>query len=378
MAKNIVICLDGTGNLFGKENTNVVTLFRVLKRNTTQVCYYDPGVGTLGDPRYTSSIANKLYKALGKAFGLGLIDNVIQAYHFLMENYQNGDRVYLFGFSRGAYTARVLAGLIHSVGLLESGSSNLIPYALNLYRSKPVDFEILAQFKATYGRNIHIDFLGLWDSVSTFGWIYNPVFLPFTTNNPSVKVVRHALAIDEKRAFFQPMMWGKEHQDKQDIKEVWFAGVHSDVGGGYPECESGLAKLSLQWMLREATAKGEAPPESLLKYPLRIEPKKVDRYVLGKGKDIKKENKYIGPDALAMQHESLKDAWIYVQGIPRSVWSVENKKEELRKAPEFRAINPGACLHESVLLRVDEGEYKPPSLKGLSSERLREIFTIEC
>lgn len=371
MAKNIVICLDGTGNKFGEENTNIVKLFRVLKRNTTQICYYDPGVGTLGDPKYKSSIAKTLYKGLGQAFGLGLIENMVQAYSFLMENYQNGDRVYIFGFSRGAYTARVLAGFIHSIGLLDSGCNNLIPYALTLYRAKKTDFALMARFKKTYGRNININFLGLWDSVSTFGWIYSPVFLPFTTNNPSVEVIRHALAIDEKRAFFQPMLWGRKHQDKQDIKEVWFAGVHSDIGGGYPECESGLAKVTLQWMINEA--KGNTQNLTVNKYPLKIEAKEYDRYVMGKGSDAK----YIAPNPLAEQHESLQGAWRWVQNIPRSVWSVKEEREVLRTAPDYREIAPDSTLHSSVLERIEETNYKPAALQGMKSEQLQQVFKIE-
>jgi uncharacterized protein (DUF2235 family) len=291
--KNVVICLDGTGDQFKQHNTNVVKLFRVLERDPKrQVAYYDPGVGTLADPSYKTPIAKEINKVLGLGFGLGLGRNIEKAYAYLMEQVAENDRIFIFGFSRGAYTARALAGFIHSVGLMERGCENLIPYAMALYRARKVDFEILNKFKSTYGRSVQIHFLGLWDSVSTVGWIYDPVFLPYTTNNKSVLAVRHALAIDERRAFFRQLHWGSDNQD-QDMKEVWFAGVHADIGGGYPEAESGLAKISLRWMIEEAGSR---------KFGLKIDETKYNRYVLG----IDSHNKYIGPDEYADAHVSLK------------------------------------------------------------------------
>ena len=120
--KNVVICLDGTGNQFKEANSNVVKLFRVLQRDPrVQVAYYDPGVGTLADPDYKTPVAKKLNKAFGLAFGRGLTRNLEEAYAYLMDQYEADDRIFLFGFSRGAYTARALAGFIHSCGLLEKG-----------------------------------------------------------------------------------------------------------------------------------------------------------------------------------------------------------------------------------------------------------------
>ncbi|HED17756.1 MAG TPA: DUF2235 domain-containing protein [Gammaproteobacteria bacterium] len=106
-------------------------------------------------------------------------------------------------------------------------------------------------FKRTFSRECPVHFLGLWDTVKSIGWIYDPVNLPYTMNNPSVGVVRHAISIDERRALFRSNLWGAG-TDEQDVLQVWFAGVHSDVGGGYPENESGLAKIAMQWMVEEA------------------------------------------------------------------------------------------------------------------------------
>ena len=117
-----------------------------FERSPKQVAYYDAGVGTLADPRLKTPVAKRINKYLGMAFGRGLIRNVTEAYSYLMEYYEPGDHLFLFGFSRGAYTARVLAGLIHGCGLLEKGCQNLIPYALKLYTSEKPDFAVLASF----------------------------------------------------------------------------------------------------------------------------------------------------------------------------------------------------------------------------------------
>jgi uncharacterized protein (DUF2235 family) len=371
--KNIVICLDGTGNQFRQENTNVVKLYQVLLRDPqTQVAFYDPGVGTLADPSYKTPLGKQINKALGLGFGVGLLGNVAQAYTYLMEQYEEHDRVFIFGFSRGAYTARVLAGLIRAVGLLERGCENLIPYALALYKARKIDFAILAKFKSTYGRKLSIHFLGLWDSVSTFGWIYDPVFLPYTSRNSSVQAVRHALAIDERRAFFQPLHWrGKdEHGDKQthsqaqDLKEVWFAGVHADVGGGYPEAESGLAKIALRWMIEEARSD---------QFGLLIDETKYDRYV--PSNDDKKP--FVSPNPTAMAHESLTGPWWLVQYLPQRVWVQAEKHKAIRMPPQRRAVDAGATLHRSVLERVKTGKYKPVNLTVWDETALRERYTIE-
>ena len=369
MGKNVVVCLDGTGNQFEEHNSNVVKLFRVITRDTTQVAYYHPGVGTLADPEFKTPLVKKANKLLGLAFGLGLTRNVEQAYSFLMDHYEEGDRLFLFGFSRGAYTARVLAGFIHSCGLLEAGCQNLIPYAMKLYKAKQVDFATLNRFRSTFGRKIKIDFLGLWDSVSTLGWVYNPVFLPYTTNNESVRIVRHALAIDERRSFFKDMHWGDKHKDKQDIKEVWFAGVHSDVGGGYPEEKSALAKIPLKWMIQEAMEPGSKSKTEEKKFGLKIDQDDFDRYVLGHG-----SNSYVEPNPAAERNESLKGAWKLVQWMPKSVWLVDEGREAIRLPLPHRSIESGATLHRSVLKRKQVREYNPASLKGRSIEEIERDF----
>lgn len=132
--KNIVVCCDGTGNVYGPKNTNVVGVFEAIVRNADQVGFYDPGVGTFSALGRT--VGEWVGRVLGKGFGWGLQKNIEDAYEYLMNHYEAGDRLYLFGFSRGAYTARCLGGMLHKCGLLQRGSRNLLPYASEIYTTR--------------------------------------------------------------------------------------------------------------------------------------------------------------------------------------------------------------------------------------------------
>ncbi|HZC82291.1 MAG TPA: DUF2235 domain-containing protein, partial [Nitrospiraceae bacterium] len=225
MPRNYVICCDGTNNQFGIENTSVVRLTQVLLRDPSrQRLYYDPGVGTLPEPGALTSIGKTLSKWYGLAFGTGLTWKVQQAYSYLMDFWEPGDDVYLFGFSRGAYTARVLAGMLHTLGLLPRGNYNLVPYAMRLYKSVrglqestkssggTSYWKLCDDFRWTFSRptfkedverRFRVHFLGLWDTVSSVGWVWNPPSFPYTTHNESIDVIRHAVAVDERRWFFR-------------------------------------------------------------------------------------------------------------------------------------------------------------------------------
>ena len=273
MPKNIVICCDGTGNEFGPENTNVVKLFELLTKDPlTQVAYYDPGVGTLSAPGVISAPAKLFTKLLGLAFAFGLTANIEDAYRYLMERYQEGDRIYLFGFSRGAFTVRALAGMLYKCGLLQRGSENLIPYASKMYRHGSRDLAV--QFKHAFSRDCPVHFIGVWDTVKSVGLIRRRRF-PNSVLNPSVAHARQALSLDEKRSHYQPSLWASAPQ--QDIRQVWFAGVHSDVGGGY--AQAGVSHVALHWLALQAHAQGlifnpadlkayPANPEGLIHNPL--------------------------------------------------------------------------------------------------------------
>lgn len=349
MSKNIVLCLDGTGNKFKEDNSNIVKIARVLTKDPqNQMIYYDPGVGTLANPRYRTNIFSALSKIKGLALGRGIKQDIKEAYAFLMNNYEDGDRIFIFGFSRGAYTARSIAGLIEGCGLLEKGNTNLLPYALNMYTSKKIDFKVLAKFKHTFGRKCDIELLGLFDTVRSLGSSFNPLFYPFTENNRSVKAVRHALAIDEKRVFFKPLLWGNKYQKKQNIKEVWFSGVHSDIGGGYPEKESGLAKIALKWMIDEATSK----PFNLIK-----DNGKYNYYVLGEN-----NTDYIAPDNSAVMHNSLKGFWKASQFLPIAKWNDVTDTVNLHFAKPDRKVDKESVLYASVFERLENHSYAPSNL----------------
>ena len=262
--RNIVVCCDGTDNEVATDSTNVLRLFRMLERDGRQLAYYDGGVGTLVDPTAISLVRKYLSRRLDAAIGLRIRENAIAAYRFLSRTYRPGDKIFLFGFSRGAYTVRAVAGLIHFLGLLRPELENLAPLAWAVYANEanayPVSHRFAGgnRFNRSFGVTpmppIHC--IGAWDTVSSFGWFWNFRTLPHTAVNPSITHFRHALAIDDRRACFPANLYFPQEELQANCKQVWFAGVHADVGGGYPEKEATLAKVSLAWMIREAEASG--------------------------------------------------------------------------------------------------------------------------
>jgi uncharacterized protein (DUF2235 family) len=183
MAKNIVVCLDGTNNqLRAAVNTNVVRLFNLLdlRDPDAQVAYYDPGVGTFSSPSAWSPPARTLSRYAGLMFGAGLRQNLGEAYSFVMSTYQQGDRIFVFGFSRGAYNARALTGMLDVFGVFRPGSQNLVPYAVNAYTKQQrhdgddTDFfrglRIYAKTHDVHGTgHTPVHFVGLWDTVKSAG-----------------------------------------------------------------------------------------------------------------------------------------------------------------------------------------------------------------
>ena len=242
--KNIVICLDGTGDEYNLENqTNVVRTSELAIRSDEQLLYYDPGVGT-GGFAYSSNL--KRYKHI--AFGDGVQKNVEDAYRFLMKNYTPGDKIFLFGFSRGAFTARSLAGMIYHCGLLHPYMDNLVEYVSKIYNQKKLD--LCRSVKVEFGVKCPIHFLGVWDTVASLGVITGQRFHDHHVS-PEVANAYHAVALDEKRKKFQPCLFDTENTvSRTNLSEVWFAGVHCDVGGWYKD--AGRAKISLLWILKKA------------------------------------------------------------------------------------------------------------------------------
>ena len=252
MPKNIVICCDGTGNQFGENPTNVLKLFqRVLKAPGRQVAFYDPGVGTSGSNMLVTYIGRKVAKLAGGALGYGITRNIEDAYRYLMDQFDEGDQVYIFGFSRGAFTARALAGMLCKVGLLHRARWNLVSFASHMNRQG--DDKTAAGFKEVFSRPCDPHFVGVWDTVKSVGLFVWRGF-ETATLNPRIAHGYHALAIDERRSNFKPTLWDEPAAQNQTIEQVWFAGVHSDVGGYYDEAE--LSDIALRWMLRKAVVFG--------------------------------------------------------------------------------------------------------------------------
>lgn len=352
MPKNIVICADGTGNKFGDANTNVVKLFGALDLGSpaSQVAYYHGGLGTMGSPAALSQWSRRWTKVKGLAFGYGLTRAISDCYSFLMDTFEEGDRLFLFGFSRGAYTVRALSGMLHMFGLVRPKDYNLIDYAAQMLKSKQNSdsFVVAANFKGTFSLKCPTYFMGVWDTVSSVGWVWDPMHIPYTARNPELAIGRHAVAIDERRCFFRQNLWGAPMVG-QDLKQVWFAGVHSDIGGGYPESESGLAKISLEWMLSEACEAG-----------LRIDGGKAAT-VLGYA-----GGNFAQPDAAAMMHNSLRDAWIALEPLPHIYKDMSCHPPETRvRLPlgSRRRIPAGPTVHASVNDRIALNiGYNPPNL----------------
>ncbi|HEY0329889.1 MAG TPA: DUF2235 domain-containing protein [Rhodopseudomonas sp.] len=301
MAKKIVLLSDGTGNAAGKVwRTNVWRLFQALElKGSDQIAIYDDGVGT-------SSF--KPFAILGGVFGWGLKRNVINLYKFLCRNYQSGDQIFAFGFSRGAFTIRVVVGLVLNQGLVHFANEAELDkkaraafraYRHNKYPIWNLQYPFrLAQiildkrfYKSCETPISSIEFVGVWDTVAAYGlpidemtrgvseWLW-PLELPNKNFNTNIKKARHALAIDDERATFHPVLWDETPSntqpsgvsrptDKEQLLQVWFAGVHSNVGGGYPD--DSLANIALAWMMAEAKDAGlqfkdmpDAEPDALL------------------------------------------------------------------------------------------------------------------
>lgn len=255
MPKTLVVCCDGTWNTPDQQGrpTNVTKMARAIQPRDAdgcpQIVYYDEGVGT----------GNKLDRILGGMFGIGLGANVRQAYRFLSLNYEPEDRIVMFGFSRGAFTVRSLAGLVNLVGLLRKGDLDRMPEVWAYYRTPPRDRRkdfIDARWVAA---RPGVDLLGVWDTVGALGIPGN--FLNRigrhryqfhdVTLSAGVRRAFQALAIDEHRRNFMPAIWDTSGKaEGQEIEQAWFAGAHSNVGGGYPDPT--LSDQAFLWMIEKA------------------------------------------------------------------------------------------------------------------------------
>lgn len=285
MARKIVICLDGTGNQVGARHpTNVVRLYEMLRADdpAQQLLYYDPGVGTMSSATARGPASRWFSRVSGLAFGTGLKTNLAEAYTFLMQHWQPGDEVYVFGFSRGAYTARALVGILNKPGLMRPGSENLVPYAVAKYAfNQDIDksMQEVARFSHAFCRRtddeplwrvvkdnakvagherqvsrhaLPIAYLGLWDTVKAAGVLrLGNLRWPYTHQLPNAARIRHAVSLDEKRRPYREYEVTPRPPTLQDTaQEVWFAGVHSDVGGTFEHAanEPMLSAITLKWV----------------------------------------------------------------------------------------------------------------------------------
>ena len=333
--KRIAIFCDGTWNtpdesVDGKLcQTNVVKMANALspvsKDGKLQLLYYDAGVGSEG------SLIRRVFDG---ATGTGISENILQAYRYIIKSYEPGDELYFFGFSRGAFTVRSLAGLIRNSGLLRPENIDLVEAAYHLYQSRKPEHqprEVEASlFRKTYAvaETTKIKFIGVWDTVGALG---NPLLLNgilskrnrFHDTDLSTRIENafHALAIDEKRKNFEATLWHQQKEAKeQTLEQVWFAGVHSDVGGGYPE--SGLSDSALKWMVAKA-----------------------------EGCNLKFEDIPVNPDPKAKMHESYTGFYKLQHPLFRPIGITDPKRgatnesihpsvvERYKNDPTYRPVN---------------------------------------
>jgi uncharacterized protein (DUF2235 family) len=413
MAKNIVLLSDGTGNSSAKLfKTNVWRLYQALDLSDAnrQVAFYDDGVGT-------SSF--KLFALLGGAFGFGLKRNVIDIYKFLSRNYCEGDRIFGFGFSRGSFTMRVVAGLVAHQGVVRYDPTGTDPHAVrddaglavaarSAYRDyRACRFHTQVRFVEKFFRWLRhffvpkydpskqrpveeIYFLGLWDTVGAYGgpieevtraidyWFW-PLSMPDQFMSPKIQRACHALSLDDERRDFWPILWSQNHLgsetgekptaagesaknavsdfnnlpdvDKQRLSQVWFTGVHSDVGGGYSQ--NGLSYVTLEWMMDRARA-----------YDLLLDQAEVERLRLLANKFDKLNDSRHGLSGY-YRYQPRDFAFLYAADARRLnlltdiryVWRLLTKGHHALLAE----IHPPPLIHESVFqrIRADVDGYSP-------------------
>lgn len=290
MPKTLIVCCDGTWNSPDQHGgpTNVTKMARAIlpraANGDLQLVYYDEGVGT----------GNALDRFVGGTLGVGLGQNVQQAYRFLAHNYEPGDRLVLFGFSRGAFTVRSLAGLVNLVGLLHKGDLDEMSAAWDHYRTKPDERPaVVPGFRRTADRQPGVDLLGVWDTVGSLGIPGNLLgrigrrrheFHDVTLGRKTKRAYQ-ALAIDEHRRSFLPAVWDtSETGPDQDVDQVWFVGAHSNVGGGYPD--SVLSDQTFLWMVGKARPLLDFDEDYLTRRVRVLEDQKVGGVVINSRKGI--------------------------------------------------------------------------------------------
>ncbi|KAJ7260426.1 hypothetical protein B0H12DRAFT_1013969, partial [Mycena haematopus] len=291
----LVLCFDGTGDhsTWTIRISSKISSMLHKEDRTKQMVYYQAGIGTYTTPEIATPFMSKMSKMLDTALAFSLHAHIIGGYEFLMQNYTANDRICLFGFSRGAYIARSLAGMLHKVGLLPPCNHQQVPFAYKMFTTTDeIGWTQSNTFKNTFSIDVQIEFIGVWDTVNSVGLV--PKRLPFTASNTIVRTFRNAVSLDERRAKFKPNLWNRPNEREKllgisdqnrhshakaphprkntsqrmmestydgardptratDVEEVFFAGCHCDVGGGSVanDTEYSLARIPLRWMIRE-------------------------------------------------------------------------------------------------------------------------------
>jgi uncharacterized protein (DUF2235 family) len=322
MGKRIVYCADGTWDKPGND-TNAYKIYKALNVTASQVPYYDDGVGADGTP---------IQRLAGGALGAGLFQKIKDGYTKLAHAYEQGDEVFIFGFSRGAYTARSLAGMVAVCGLPTANfTDGAVETAFEAYRNKDQRATLLAQLNSTCNMfDAKLSMVGVWDTVGSlgipaiFGGVSHILYGFLDTGlHPDVLNAYHAMAIDEKRAEFPATLWTTPASPGQTVEQVWFCGVHCDVGGSYPDDSDGsaLSDLTLAWMMGKASALGlEFSSDVASKYALPMDPKL----------------------SLDTKHESWNVAWLF---------------------PKHRPVAADSTIADSVFTRCQhDNSYRPENL----------------
>jgi uncharacterized protein (DUF2235 family) len=354
--KRLIVCCDGTWNRPDHIDqgvaapTNVAKIALALAEEDAggdaQVIYYEAGVGT-----------RRRERLLGGGFGVGLSRNVKECYRFIVENYELGDELYFFGFSRGAFTARSTVGLVRNSGILRPGHRERIEEAYSLYRNPDKDSApsgIAAElFRRTHSfTDVYVQFVGVWDTVGALGipidgfrppLLSNAWTFHDTTLSRYVRHAYHAVAIDERRRPFEPTLWelaeGDTRPPGSSLEQVWFTGVHCDIGGGYKD--PSLSELPLLWMAAKAQACGLAF--------------KPDHLVV-KGKDDVDDAKRrsgleVAPDPGGMRRESRSGFYLLQRPYDRRLSGKDGK-----------AVAGGSLASSARTRYEQDASYRPPGL----------------
>jgi uncharacterized protein (DUF2235 family) len=379
--KRIVICADGTWNSPYRSDaserclTNVFKIAQAVKPiardRTPQLVYYHPGVGTGW---------GRIDRVLGGGLGLGISRNIIDAYLFIVSNYEAGDEIFLFGFSRGAYTVRSLAGLIRNCGILRKAHTDRVQAAYDHYRDpddawhpsgiRAIEFrqrfswrEKPASSDGDCGRDSGITFLGVWDTVGALG-VPDGILRYVTKRSYAfhdtqlsrwVDHAYHALALDEHRAPFYPTLWDPRSPrlPGQTIEQVWFAGAHSNVGGGYPD--SGLSDIAFEWLADRARRHGlDVDPDTVHPVP-DAGGVLVDSLTLG----------FRIAGVWGKLLDPLRRWWVTVRDDAQARGDIAIAAQTSWAGECVRPVGSGTSVHASVELRRRQTNYRPPNVPPL-------------